>query len=534
MNLKVGQRLALGFGAVLALSALMLSVALYCQRQLGEKTHALADKDNKTELVNGLLQGDLEQLARLQRMLLALDDKSEVKQLKDEIEAGDAENDARLAQLREAVKSEDGKQLLGLMLDKRKTWLDERKEFTGAVTDGGDAKGLESYFFGTALPVQQAYTKALTDLLEHQRQTGAESLAAAEKTAREARGIELGVAALLLLFAAACAWLITRSIVRPLRRSVGLAEAVSGGKLDNAVTVTGRDETAGLLRSLKSMQDNLRQRIEAERKTAAENLRIKNALDSCGASVMIADNDCRIIYGNGSMMRMLAEAEEDIRTSLPEFQAGGVIGSGLDMFQRQAELGTGVLQGLQSTHRTQIELGGRSFKLAASPNLSPSGERMGTVVEWIDYTAEAKAWAEVGTIVEAAAVGDFSHRMSIDGKDGVFKLLAENLNQLVQTTESSIGEVARVLASLAQGDLTQAIARDFQGIFGKLKQDANRTVQQLAEIVSGIKQTSESINVAAREISAGNGDLSARTEQQAASLQETASSMEELTGTVKQ
>ena len=57
---------------------------------------------------------------------------------------------------------------------------------------------------------------------------------------------------------------------------------------------------------------------------------------------------------------------------------------------------------------------------------------------------------------------------------------------------------------------------------------------KLADIVGGIRISSESILLASREIAQGNTDLSQRTEEQAASLQETASSMEELTSTVRQ
>jgi len=57
---------------------------------------------------------------------------------------------------------------------------------------------------------------------------------------------------------------------------------------------------------------------------------------------------------------------------------------------------------------------------------------------------------------------------------------------------------------------------------------------KLADIVGGIRHSSESILFASREIAQGNTDLSQRTEEQAASLEETASSMEQLTQTVKQ
>ncbi len=48
-----------------------------------------------------------------------------------------------------------------------------------------------------------------------------------------------------------------------------------------------------------------------------------------------------------------------------------------------------------------------------------------------------------------------------------------------------------------------------------------------------IRATSDSVKVAAAEISHGNRDLSARTEQAAASLEETAGTMEELAGTMR-
>jgi methyl-accepting chemotaxis protein len=91
-----------------------------------------------------------------------------------------------------------------------------------------------------------------------------------------------------------------------------------------------------------------------------------------------------------------------------------------------------------------------------------------------------------------------------------------------------------VLAALARGDLTQKMTGDFRGIFARLRDDANGTVEQLTGIVNQIKLATDSINTGARDIAESNRDLSGRTKQQAVSLKETASSMEELTGTVRQ
>jgi methyl-accepting chemotaxis protein len=55
----------------------------------------------------------------------------------------------------------------------------------------------------------------------------------------------------------------------------------------------------------------------------------------------------------------------------------------------------------------------------------------------------------------------------------------------------------------------------------------------LAQIVTQVHASTETISTAASQIASGNLDLSSRTEQQASTLEETASSMEELTSTVR-
>jgi methyl-accepting chemotaxis protein len=58
----------------------------------------------------------------------------------------------------------------------------------------------------------------------------------------------------------------------------------------------------------------------------------------------------------------------------------------------------------------------------------------------------------------------------------------------MQTSDTGLNEVVRVLGALAKGDLTEKITNDYQGTFGRLKDDSNNTVQRLAEIVHQIKE----------------------------------------------
>ncbi|MGB1562221.1 MAG: methyl-accepting chemotaxis protein [Sinimarinibacterium flocculans] len=276
------------------------------------------------------------------------------------------------------------------------------------------------------------------------------------------------------------------------------------------------------------------ERLAAERKLADENLRIRNALDNVSGNVMIANNDREIVYMNAAVSDMLTRAESTLRQALPHFDARRLMGANIDVFHKNPAHQMQMLANLRSSYRTEIKVSGLTFGLIASPIVNDKGERLGTVVEWKNRTDEVAVEQEVGEIVSAAAHGDFTRRVSLDGKDGFFKGLAESINQLLETSSVGLEEVARVLGALARGDLTERVTGDFQGTFGKLKDDANQTVGQLTQIITQIKGATDTINTASGEISSGNADLSARTEQQAASLEETASSMEELTSTVKQ
>ncbi|MBE9608802.1 PAS domain-containing protein [Chitinilyticum litopenaei] len=273
---------------------------------------------------------------------------------------------------------------------------------------------------------------------------------------------------------------------------------------------------------------------ERERKASDEMSRIMGALETTSTNVMIADADRNIIYMNRSVRDMLTEAQADLRKALPHFDVSKVVGSNMDIFHRNPAHQAGLLGGLTSTYRAQIVVAGRTFRLIANPIFNQQGQRLGSVVEWLDRTAEVAVEKEVAEIVTAAAEGDYSRRIGLNGKEGFFKSLGENLNLLMQTNQESISEVATVLSELAQGNLTKRVTGNYHGLLGELKDDCNLTIERLGEIVMQIKEAATTINGAAQEIAAGNSNLSSRTEQQAASLEETASSMEELTSTVRQ
>ncbi len=320
----------------------------------------------------------------------------------------------------------------------------------------------------------------------------------------------------------------------PLQKvSADMAQIAQGNM--NIVTEAGLDNEVGrVLSALKSLHIRVGFDLAETRRQAEEALRIKVALDNVGANVMVADNDRHIIYMNKAVQRMFMAAQPDIRTQLPNFDADKLLGASIDAFHKNPQHQAQLLSSLTSTYKSTLHIGGRTMTVVANPVLNDQGARLGAVVEWADRTLEVAIEKDVADLVGAAASGDFSQRLDKSGKDGFFLQLAEGINKLVETSERGMNDVARVLKALSQGDLTQRIEGDYQGLFGQLKDDTNATSERLSEIVAQIREATDAINTAAREIASGNADLSARTESQASSLEETASSMDQFTSTVKQ
>ena len=105
---------------------------------------------------------------------------------------------------------------------------------------------------------------------------------------------------------------------------------------------------------------------------------------------------------------------------------------------------------------------------------------------------------------------------------------------LVRSIVRPLDEAIFIAETVAAGDLSKEFETERGGEFGRLLRGMGEMEDTLTDVVTRIKESTDSIVTASREIAAGNQDLSSRTEEQASALEETAASMEELTSTVKQ
>ena len=97
-----------------------------------------------------------------------------------------------------------------------------------------------------------------------------------------------------------------------------------------------------------------------------------------------------------------------------------------------------------------------------------------------------------------------------------------------------LNQAILIAETVASGDLSQEFNSDLEGDFGRLLGALGTMEDTLTDLVSRIKQSTDSITASAADIDHGNTDLSRRAEDQVSSRTETAASMEQLTATVRQ
>ncbi|WP_394787398.1 methyl-accepting chemotaxis protein [Rhodoferax sp.] len=103
---------------------------------------------------------------------------------------------------------------------------------------------------------------------------------------------------------------------------------------------------------------------------------------------------------------------------------------------------------------------------------------------------------------------------------------------LIRSITRPLSDAVQAIKRVAGGDLSVAIHSTTTDEAGQLLTALNNMQHGLIEVVSKVRQGSESVSTASEEIASGNQDLSNRTEQQASELEHTNAHMTKLSGAV--
>jgi methyl-accepting chemotaxis protein len=263
------------------------------------------------------------------------------------------------------------------------------------------------------------------------------------------------------------------------------------------------------------------------------NLRIRTALDKVSAPVRIADEAGCIIYINEALQDTVLRDRAGFEKQISGFDPQRVLGGSVGMFYADPQAALGRLRGLTKTARSQMQLGSRTYEVTTTPVLSASGERLGSVGQWLDVTEQLATESEIAALIQAAAQGDFSQRLAVQGKTGFFGNLGRGMNDLLQTSEQGLGDVARVLQAIAEGDLTQRITHNYVGLFGQVKDSVNQSSDKLMQVMQEVRTAAQALTGAASQVSATAQSLSQAASQQAASVEQTTASIDGMSASIR-
>ena len=323
-------------------------------------------------------------------------------------------------------------------------------------------------------------------------------------------------------------------IIRPIRHATeSLREMANGNYLVRIDNFT-RNEIGIMTETMRAMAIRLGFDIAEDRKNLNEALRLKIGLDNVDTGVIIANQDREIVYVNKSAIHLLREAEDDIQKDLPHFSVDNLMGTNIDTFHKNPQHQLQLLASLTETTTATAIIGGHHMVVKASPIINDLGQRLGSVAEWADRTVEVNLENKISDIVKNATHGNFDTRLNLEDKKGFFKILSEELNALLSVSDNMFSDLKRVLGSMARGDLTEQITKNYEGEFNNLKNDANQAISQLTHLIVQIQTANEIIYRGIEEISQGNNDLSNRTENQVTTLEEAAATVQQLAITVSQ
>ncbi|HDS1654420.1 TPA: HAMP domain-containing protein [Stenotrophomonas maltophilia] len=489
-NLRVGSRLGAGFGLLLLFIMAIIGLVLYGNHLKSAQFEKVVDVNMvKMRLLNDML--DTNNAVLMHRRLMVIkrgedfdrdyQKAQELSQTYDGIWAKyikiprDATGDALVAKIDAARKATDAST----------QHLHERMkagDFDGAAKELLAEHGLAT-----------AWNEAISTLLRHQEELTARSREEYRSTESWTGTLSIVFGVMSLLLGSLAAWAITRSLTRPLEGAVKLADGIAGGRLDSVIDASGNDEVTQLLRSMQRMQAQLQ-------------------------SVMAAQGELARQHDAGSLSYRMDESAFPGDYGRMVHETNALVGSHVQVQNRLIEV---------MKHYARGDL---------SVDMDPLPGEKAAITQAMDETKSSLSAinSEIRRLATAAAAGDFSLRGDEDRFAYDFRDMVAGLNRLMQTTDENLVQVSTLLQAISRGDLTVRMQGDFHGVFARMRDDCNATVDQLKQIVGRIQSSASSINLAAGEIASGNTDLSRRTEQQAANLEETAASMEELTSTVKQ
>ncbi|TDP82208.1 methyl-accepting chemotaxis protein [Aquabacterium commune] len=495
--LKISTRLALGFGAVVALAAGIVAFAAVALHDLDRNVDELAH-DRMVKVAEFCeVRDNMQTIGRLSRNVMLNPEPSFVASEKDRIAKLRARNSALLATLDKQIVLPQGRAYFKVITDTHAAYnaaLDRAVEMALA----GDTAGAGKFLFSDVRQLQDGVFEAV-DASRNMQQTIADDLVRVSKEETVfAIGLMSGLAVLMAMVGAAVAWLTTRNLSKSLgAEPAGLCDAVAhvaDGDLAHPLPVAAGD-TSSVLANVARMQSSLIRVVSHVRENAES----------------VATASSQISQGNTDLSQRTEEQASALEeTAATMEQLGATVRTNADSARQANQMA----QGASSVAAQGGEVFGRV--VTTMQGISDSSRKIGDIIGVIDGIAFQTNILALNAAVEAARAGE-------QGRG--FAVVAGEVRTLAQRSADAAREIKALIGrSVDQVEQGGALVDEA----GKTMAEIVASIQRVSDIVGEISAASVEQSSGVQQVGEAVNQMDRATQQNAALVEESAAAAESL------
>ncbi len=490
MNMKIGTRLWVGFGLVLAMLIWVVWVGAHGLDIVQDKVDLVVKEIVPGTVLANKIGNQIDDTSRFSRDTLILENPERVKQAIDSILETRQSTNQTLDTIESIVKSAEGKKVITKMRNDRNAYLAAQDRFLGMVQNG-QLEDAAKQLYGEVTQLQKPYEEDGDALIAHQQK--AMNQAGEDATAIQDRGILLlfSVGGVAFVLAVGMGFWIGMSVTQPLRKALVIVEQLGRGEILDPVQETWQGEFDGIRKSLNDA--------------------------SLSIHTLISD-----------MNYMSSEHEKgdiDVKIDSTYFQGS---------FKTMAEGVNGMVLGhidVKKKAMACVKAFGEGHFSAPIERFPGKKVFINDIIELVRGNLNA-VMAETNTIIQAAAEGKLNQRANTDQFQGGWKQLVTGFNRTLDNIVLPLNESILVLTELEKGDLTQRVHGDYQGQLKDLKDTVNNTIAKLTQVIVEVRSTAEVLASASVEVNTAAQSMSQASSTQAASVEETSAAVEQMSASI--
>jgi len=485
-NLRIGQRLAIGFGVVISLLVLLAGLSYTRLASLDREMGALIHLRYANTVSANAIKADVNEATRGMLSVLVMSDPDQVRKELENARLKSANAGAAVANLARSTSDAEGARILASLAAIQRKFLPAQDSFSKLVLEERKDEAMVKFMFSLR-PQQTRYFEQLDKFIAYQNAAMTAAGDAASGVTRRTQLLVLILASVAAIISLGVAWLATRSIVRPLRHVVSIARRVADGDLTSEIRVNTRDETGQMMGALRHMNDSL-QRIVADVRVSTD---------------AMASSSSQIASGNID----LSSRTEQQAASLG--QTADAMRELTDTVQQNAD-NARQANTLAAQASSVAQRGGAVVAQVVDTmgSITASSQRIVDIIGVIDSIAFQTNILALNAAVEAARAGE-------QGRG--FAVVASEVRSLAQRSAAAAKEIKGLI-----GDSSDKVREG-----SLLVEQAGATMRDVVDSVRRVTDIMAEITAASAEQSAGIAQVSRNVVDMDHSTQENAALVEE-------